>query len=195
MDASELYGGAFLSAELLKKDNLFGNFYTIASWEIREFPDRKDRNKKVQKIVLDFKEIKHELPLNATNANVLIKDFGAETDGWIGNKISFKIIPWPTGAGVGIKSKEELQAEGSGAAHETETTSPPKVNVTDEQALTWIEELKKEMTEKAPGAEQSDENIVAYAQLNKAALELADEDITRIKVQIVQKGRQSKLKE
>ena len=193
MDASELYGGAFLSAELLKKDNLFGNFYTIAAWEVREFQDRKDRNKKVPKIVLDFKEIKHELPLNATNANVLIKDFGGETDGWVGQKIQFKIIPWPTGAGVGIKSKEELEAEGGVEPKKEEPLAA--VHVTDDQAVTWIEELKKEMDEKAPTAEQSDANIVAYAQLNKDALELTDEDITRIKVQIVQKARQSKLKE
>jgi hypothetical protein len=44
-----------------------------------------------KKLVLYFVEIEQGLPLNKTNARIMIKNFGDETDSWAGAKIRLTI--------------------------------------------------------------------------------------------------------
>lgn len=57
---------------------------TIKSVDELEQPDHKD------KLVLSFNEDKRLLPLNVTNANILIDGIGEDTKDWIGLVICLK---------------------------------------------------------------------------------------------------------
>jgi hypothetical protein len=86
----------------------------------------------VDKIVLGFKDMEYSLPLNKTNGRVLIKDYGADTKEWVGQKIKFKVNTYPSGTqGIGIKSLQDLEDEGE---------TPPAKAVTDDK-----EAIKKAM--------------------------------------------------
>jgi len=80
MDANAVYGGNYLNAATLRSEKLIGKLLTIV--EIRS-----EMFKEKDKLILSFKETGKELPLNKTNANVLISAYGAETDQWVGKHV------------------------------------------------------------------------------------------------------------
>jgi hypothetical protein len=59
---------------------------TITTAETKEIKNEK-------KIVLSFKEIEYQLPLNATNAGTMKEKFGDDSKSWIGETIQIASVP------------------------------------------------------------------------------------------------------
>lgn len=80
MNANAIYGGNYLSAATVKSEKLTGKPLTIKAVVSETFREN-------EKLVLSFDEIDKQLPLNKSNAQMLIEGFGSETDAWIGKQI------------------------------------------------------------------------------------------------------------
>lgn len=86
MDATKYLGGsALLNAKSLRERQFEGKTLTVSKTEERDFKDEK-------KLVLSFFDIEESLALNQTNLSILIDEFGAETGGWNGRKISLNLV-------------------------------------------------------------------------------------------------------
>lgn len=133
VDASEIYGngGDFLNVELARADKLLNKWLTITEADVR---DMKEKNFKtgeeedVQKIVISFKEMDYEMPLNKTNARRLIADVNPETDNWIDQPIKLKVQMWSNNKeGLVIKSKQELTDDGEEIPSPSSLEQPSKI--------------------------------------------------------------------
>ena len=110
-------GKKFLNVTTAKEDKLLGRWLTIQ--EAYVAPASKfDKNgnmleEKEDKLHLKFKEIDHIFTINKTNFDTLVKDFGTESDNWIGELVKLRLHTYPQGAkGVIIPSREDLKDEG-----------------------------------------------------------------------------------
>ena len=119
VNASEIYGsngGDFINVEIARGERLLNKWLTIKDAEVREMKEtdfKTGEQTDVQKIVLSFKEMDYEMPLNKTNARRLIADIDPETDTWPGSPIKLKVQMWGNGKeGLVIKSKQELEDDG-----------------------------------------------------------------------------------
>ena len=53
---------------------------------------------------------RYKWPLNRTNLRTLTRDFGKESDDWVGEFVKVKVHDWPSGArGLVVISREELR--------------------------------------------------------------------------------------
>ena len=82
MDATAFVTGNYIRADEVQN---LPKELTIRDVKAENF-DGKD------KLVVDFAEIDQSLVLNTKSAKTLIEKLGAETDGWIGAKISLKTV-------------------------------------------------------------------------------------------------------
>ncbi len=109
----ELYGGKLISASIVKNEKLSGKFLTISNIEVQEFG--KDKPKK--KLLLSFKEIDKQLPLNKTNAITISESYGSDYNLWIGKKITLFITKRAFGSqtvdavGVGCEAPAPISEE------------------------------------------------------------------------------------
>lgn len=88
MKISETFGGGnFLKAETVK--TLKTKTVTIDSINNTDFRDGSS------KPTISFKEIKHTLVLNRTNAEILAEALGDETENWSGKKIRLSVTKVP----------------------------------------------------------------------------------------------------
>ena len=136
----DIYGTAagdktYLSLDIARQEKLLNKWMEIETEEVRTMREKDfqtGEEHEVDKIVLGFKDMEYSLPLNKTNGRVLIKDYGADTKEWVGQKIKFKVNTYPSGTqGIGIKSLQDLEDEGE---------TPPAKAVTDDK-----EAIKKAM--------------------------------------------------
>lgn len=81
----DIYGGNYLSAAMIRKENLIGKPLTIKGSSVETF--RNDTTK----IVLDLEEIDRQLVLNKTNATSISDVFGDDTDTWAGRKLILQV--------------------------------------------------------------------------------------------------------
>ena len=100
-----------------KEDKLVGKWFTIkeAFVEPASKFDKEGKllEEKEDKLHLHFEEIDHQMTLNKTNFDTLVKDFGTESDEWVGEYVKLRINTWPSGTqGVIIRSREDLELEG-----------------------------------------------------------------------------------
>lgn len=110
-------GKKFLNMTAAKEEKLLGKWYTIKEAYLApasQFDTKGNMlEEKVEKLHLDFEEIPHVFTLNKTNVDTLVKDFGSETEEWIGELVKLRIHTYPQGAkGVVIASREDLTDEG-----------------------------------------------------------------------------------
>jgi hypothetical protein len=110
-------GKLFLNVKTAKEDKLVGKWFTIkeAFVEPASKFDKEGKllDEKEDKLHLHFEEIDHLMTLNKTNFDTLVKDFGTESDDWVGEYIKLRINTWPSGTqGVIIRSREDLELEG-----------------------------------------------------------------------------------
>ncbi len=124
----------WFNVENARKDKLLGKWYTVKKAYLDEATDW-DKNGnpagKVDKMHLEFEEIEHLMTLNFTNLETMQKDFGTESDNWIGQKVKMRINKWPSGTeGIVIVDKQELEDMG-----ETPPESSSKTRQSDEQAI------------------------------------------------------------
>jgi hypothetical protein len=90
VNASAYYNsvGQFLNAQTVIKDMLEGKPMTILDAEPRIIGDSDG-----EKLVLSFQEpMEYLLPLNRTNAKILISTWGDNTDNWKGKTILLNIV-------------------------------------------------------------------------------------------------------
>ena len=78
------------------------------------FDDKGNRieGETVEKLHLDlaYGEGLYKWPLNRTNLRTLTRDFGKESDDWVGEFVKVKVHDWPSGArGLVVISREELR--------------------------------------------------------------------------------------
>lgn len=78
------------------------------------FDDKGNRveGETVEKLHLDLEygEALYKWPLNRTNLRTLTRDFGKESDDWVGEFVKVKVHDWPSGArGLVVISREELR--------------------------------------------------------------------------------------
>jgi len=78
------------------------------------FDDKGNRveGETVEKLHLDlaYGEALYKWPLNRTNLRTLTRDFGKESDDWVGEFVKVKVHDWPSGArGLVVISREELR--------------------------------------------------------------------------------------
>lgn len=131
-------GKKFLNVTTAKEDKLLGKWYTIKSAYVDEaskFDKEGNRLEETEdKLHLDFVEIPHIFTINKTNFDVLVKDFGTESDNWAGELVKLRLHTYPRGTkGVIIPSRQDLEDEGE---------TPPAKAVTDDK-----EQIKKAMKE------------------------------------------------
>lgn len=110
-------GKLFLNVKTAKEDKLVGKWFTIkeAFVEPASKFDKEGKllEEKEDKLHLHFEEIDHQMTLNKTNFDTLVKDFGTESDEWVGEYVKLRINTWPSGTqGVIIRSREDLELEG-----------------------------------------------------------------------------------
>lgn len=146
--------GSLLTAKLVEKEDYEDMDLTIDTIDIGEFDknyEDPNDNTKVKKLVIGFEEIEEELAVNKTNAGILSKAFGSETDDWIGETIRFIIVTTSVGPSVQVRVPKKKKAKKS---------KPVKIN--------W-ERLSKRSsaidqaveTIKAGGEDVTKENVVA----------------------------------
>ena len=82
MKADEIYGSAYMNAAICEDQEIEGRPLTISGAYEEEFSftDDTGKERKDRKIVLEFKGIDYDLPLNKTSATTIMKRFGNETD-------------------------------------------------------------------------------------------------------------------
>jgi hypothetical protein len=127
VNALEIYGngnGTFLNVKIAREDKLLNKWLTITETRTQKFTEENyytKQEEKITKIILNFTETDYELVLNKTNAQILIHDFGPETDTWINQHIKLKVQIWANQSeGLVIKSKQELKDE-------NDTTKPNQI--------------------------------------------------------------------
>jgi hypothetical protein len=179
MDANELYGGSYLNVEMARTEKLLNKWIEISNvkrGEFDEVDDKTEKTKTVKKLVLEFKDIDYELPLNKTNGRTMIKDYGGETDNWIGQKIKFRVQAWATGDGIVIKSKKELEDEGetiptpSSSSKSVEEAEAEAVDMTDKPEVD-VNNVKgiSEVLDKVISAIEEKEGKITTNQVLRAA--------------------------
>ena len=122
-------GKKYLNVKTAKEDKLLGKWYAIKEAYVDEASKfDKEGNmleEKEDKLHLEFEEIPHIFTLNKTNLDVLVKDFGTESDDWIGELVKLRLHTYPRGTkGVIIPSRQDLADEGE---------QPPTKAVTDDK--------------------------------------------------------------
>jgi len=130
--------GIYLNVKSAREDKLLGKWLTINEVYVdgaSKFD--KDGNmlpEKEDKLHVKFKEIEHIFTLNKTNFNVLVEDFGTESDEWIGEAVKLRITKHSNGKdGVIIPSRKNLADEGE---------NPPSKAMVDDK-----DQIKKAMKE------------------------------------------------
>ncbi len=89
MKLSDMYPSKYLKAEDFGDDEV--KIFTIKNIEIEELG--KDKGKKEEKPVITFREPDAKaLVLNKTNAAIIGKFYGDDTDDWLGKKIALHAI-------------------------------------------------------------------------------------------------------
>jgi hypothetical protein len=83
MKASEFFPSNYLNAESARELN--GKTLTI--YEVKSEIIRDD-----EKMLIGFESVEKTLVVNKTNATTLIKEWGDETNGWIGKSIVLEIV-------------------------------------------------------------------------------------------------------
>jgi hypothetical protein len=173
VDISGMYTGGFLKAENLRSLKMINKWVTISDAHIQSLPETKNgKQVEVNKVVLGFKELEFELPLNITNGRTMKKDFGDETDNWIGQKIKFRVHQYETGEGVVIKSRQELEDEGDEIPPKS---SSSKTRQSDEQAVDEILNQGKEPETLDLSGKQAEKDPEAYGWLNKITNDIIGE--------------------
>jgi hypothetical protein len=87
VNVTDVYGGNYLNASIVKSEKLINKPLTIDSADIVDIGLQNPK----PKVVLTFKETDKKLPLNKTNAKIMSENFGDETDEWFGKKIHLQI--------------------------------------------------------------------------------------------------------
>ena len=134
MDAKQLsiydeVGGdnTYLKLEDARNEKLLNKWLTINNVELKTMNQtdfKTGEEKEIDKLVLGFENINYVLPLNKTNGRVMINDYGAETDNWVGTPVKLKVNHYPKFEGIGIKSLQDLEDEGE---------SPPTTSITPDE--------------------------------------------------------------
>lgn len=125
-------GKKYLNVTTAKEDKLLGKWYTIREAYVDEaskFDKEGNRlDETVDKLHLSFEEIDHIFTINKTNFDVLVKDFGTESDDWVGELVKLRLHTYPRGTkGVIIPSRQDLEDEGE--------TPPAKAVATDKEQI------------------------------------------------------------
>jgi len=81
---SDIYGGNYLSAAMVKSEKLEGKSLTIKSTAVETIRER-------EKILLSFNETGKEMLLNKTNAQLLSHAFGEDYGQWVGKRLMLKL--------------------------------------------------------------------------------------------------------
>jgi hypothetical protein len=156
VNIDDIYGssGSLLTAKVVEKEDYEDMDLTIDTIDIGEFNknyDDPNDETKVKKLVVGFEEIEEQLAVNKTNAGILSKAFGPETDDWIGETIQFIIVETAVGKSVQVRVPKKKKAK---------KNKPVKIN--------WDRLSKRSSaidqaveTLKAGGDEVTKENVVA----------------------------------
>ncbi len=125
-------GKPYINVNTAKEDKLLGKWYTIREAYVEaasKFDKEGNRlDETVDKLHLEFQEIEHKFTLNKPNFNTLVKDFGTESDDWIGEPVKLRITTYPNGTkGVIIPSRQDLADEGE--------TPPTKAAIDDKDLI------------------------------------------------------------
>lgn len=125
-------GKKYLNVKTAKEEKLLGKWYTIREAYVDEASKfDKEGNmleEKEDKLHIEFEEIPHIFTLNKTNLDVLVKDFGTESDDWIGELVKLRLHTYPRGTkGVIIPSRQDLADEGE--------TPPTKEAISDKDHI------------------------------------------------------------
>ncbi|OPY29450.1 MAG: hypothetical protein A4E27_00174 [Methanobacterium sp. PtaU1.Bin242] len=125
-------GKPYINVTTAKEDKLLGKWYTIKEAYVEAASKfDKDGNRldeTVDKLHLEFEEIDHKFTLNKPNFNTLVKDFGTESDDWVGEFVKLRITTYPNGTkGVIIPSRQDLKDEGE--------TPPTKASKDDKDLI------------------------------------------------------------
>jgi hypothetical protein len=83
MKASEFFPSNYLNAESAHELN--GK--TLKIYEVKSETIRDD-----QKMIIEFESVEKTLVVNKTNATTLIKEWGDETNNWIGKSVMLEIV-------------------------------------------------------------------------------------------------------
>jgi len=125
-------GKPYINVTTAKEDKLLGKWYTIKEAYVEAASKfDKDGNRldeTVDKLHLEFEEIDHKFTLNKPNFNTLVKDFGTESDDWVGEFVKLRITTYHNGTkGVIIPSRQDLKDEGE--------TPPTKASKDDKDLI------------------------------------------------------------
>ena len=88
LNVDALYAGDNMNAAYVKDK---GGFLNLEIMDVEAKSFESDDGTKQVKAVLHFKNEDKQLSLNVTNKNILRDSFGADTDGWIGKKITVRV--------------------------------------------------------------------------------------------------------
>lgn len=109
---SDIYSGKFLNVDQVTAKKLWRKTLTIIDADTIEFKDSENPNVKEKKIVVTFNETDLQLVLNKTNANILSKMYGDESDNWANHKIKLQKAKIPRGYSIQIDDTFQEDTEG-----------------------------------------------------------------------------------
>ncbi len=184
-----MYSGTYLNAEAARRDKIVNKWMEIEDVYKETFNETKQgKTIQVDKLVLKFSNIDYELPLNKTNGRTMIKDFGGETDNWVGKKIKFRIHQYETGEGIVIKSKQELEDEGE-TPPSSDSNEPDLLNMTEtdvnnipDEAMKKTKDWFDKVEENLPQSKEDlkDKEKVACEWINRIRSDLLNEGVKKV---------------
>ena len=116
MNADSLIPGRFIKAVDLGSTLPPEPTYTITAVVLERVPDIKNPGKEVVKGIVGFRDIEQGWVMNRTNVECIKAMFGAETDGWLGKRVTLcqEAVKMPTGAtelGIRVKGSPDIDRE------------------------------------------------------------------------------------
>jgi hypothetical protein len=153
----------FLNVTTARQDELLNKWVTVKKAYIDEASvfnkeGQRIEGESIDKWHLDFEEIPHKMTLNKTNFETMKKDFGPETNDWVGQKVKFRVQQYSGyNPGIVIIDKQELKDMGE---------TPPSSS-------------SKELLEKVPSKDEDEPPVI---DLSEEVNRIADQQIMKDKV-------------
>jgi hypothetical protein len=97
-DYDQLYGSAYLSAGDLKGEVVRYRIGKVVEADMRQ----RDGTTQAKWVIL-FRGVEKQLPLNKTNAKILVDAFGKDPDAWPGELIDLVVETTSFGDGIRVK--------------------------------------------------------------------------------------------
>lgn len=183
----------FLNVKNAREDKLLGKWYTVKKAYLEDAAQFDGKGKRLEETIekwhLDFEEIPHKMTLNRTNFNTMKKDFGPETDNWVGQRVKFRVQKYSGyNDGLVIIDKQELEDMGENPP-ESSSDEPEVMNVENEvndivneqvngQKKDWFDRVKGNLPQSKE--DLKDKEKVACEWINRIRSDLLNEGVKKV---------------